>query len=249
MLNDTYTGHSKIPQKAVCELDHNPVEHIGVCVPVDAIRPCPAGFHSQVGSHPGCAHKPCRISSGNSGPDIGCVRILPLHTCGLGAPDRNMLSSLFSGTMWKTFGARQISGFYVVCGVAASIAHILSSPRSLIPTVGASGRSPGAWGLFRQLPAVKSAGHDPIGVFLPVVEVPSIIFLFLWFLTNLLSGVALWGSRHKAWLGGPIGGLWQGSFCQSCGVPGKAGLTLPVASPRGRSWRFRSLITVSMKEY
>jgi membrane associated rhomboid family serine protease len=66
---------------------------------------------------------------------------------------------------------------------------------------------------FVNFPRSRVLAMIPIGVFLPVVEVPSIIFLFLWFLTNLLSGVASLGVQAQggvAWwahIGGFVAGI------------------------------------------
>ncbi len=104
--------------------------------------------------------------------------------------------------------------FYVAGGVAASVVHIVSDPRSLVPTVGASGAIAGVLGAyFVNFPRSRVLAVIPIGFFLPVVQVPSIIFLFLWFVTNLFSGVASLGGGAEggvAWwahIGGFVTGM------------------------------------------
>jgi len=104
--------------------------------------------------------------------------------------------------------------FYLVSGIFASLAHILSSPLSRIPTVGASGAIAGVLGAyFVNFPRSRVLALIPVGFFLPMVEVPSIIFLFLWFITNLLSGVASLGVQAQggvAWwahIGGFVIGM------------------------------------------
>jgi membrane associated rhomboid family serine protease len=104
--------------------------------------------------------------------------------------------------------------FYLASGVFASVAHIVSDPRSLVPTVGASGAVAGVLGAyFINFPRSRVLALIPIGIFLPVVEVPSILFLFLWFFTNLLSGVASLGVQAQggvAWwahVGGFVVGM------------------------------------------
>ncbi|HHY12571.1 MAG TPA: rhomboid family intramembrane serine protease [Firmicutes bacterium] len=104
--------------------------------------------------------------------------------------------------------------FYFACGAVASVAHVVSDPASLVPTVGASGAVAGVLGAyFVNFPRSRVLALIPIGVFLPVVEVPSIVFLFLWFFTNLLSGVASLGVQAQggvAWwahIGGFVVGM------------------------------------------
>ena len=104
--------------------------------------------------------------------------------------------------------------FYLAGGVVASLAHIAISPSSLVPTVGASGAVAGVLGAyFVNFPRSRVTALIPIGFFLPVVQVPSIVFLFLWFITNLFSGVAALGIQAQggvAWwahIGGFITGM------------------------------------------
>lgn len=104
--------------------------------------------------------------------------------------------------------------FYLSAGVAAGVVHILSAPLSRTPTVGASGAVAGVLGAyFLNFPRSRVLAAIPLGAFFPVVEVPAIIFLFLWFVTNLLSGVASLGVPAQggvAWwahIGGFVAGI------------------------------------------
>src|SRR5580704_17932802 len=52
----------------------------------------------------------------------------------------NMLFlAVFGNNIEDAMGHRRYLAFYLVCGVAAGVAHIISSPASPVPTVGASG--------------------------------------------------------------------------------------------------------------
>lgn len=104
--------------------------------------------------------------------------------------------------------------FYVLCGVTATAAHIAYNPLSTVPVVGASGAIAGVLGAyFVNFPRSRVLALIPIGAFMPVVEVPSIVFLFLWFITNLMSGVASLGVQAQggvAWwahIGGFLAGM------------------------------------------
>lgn len=121
---------------------------------------------------------------------------------------------IFGDNVEDILGHGKYLMFYVTCGACASIAHIISDPASLVPTVGASGAIAGVLGAyFVNFPRSRVLALIPIGMFLPVVEVPSIVFLFLWFFTNLLSGVASLGVRAQggvAWwahIGGFVVGM------------------------------------------
>ena len=105
-------------------------------------------------------------------------------------------------------------GFYFTVGIGASLLHIYFDPLSVVPTVGASGAIAGVLGAyFIHFPRSRVLALIPVGLFLPMVELPSIVFLFLWFLTNLFSGVASLGVPAQAgvawWahIGGFVAGM------------------------------------------
>jgi len=121
---------------------------------------------------------------------------------------------IFGDNVEDILGHGRYLFFYLAGGIAASLAHIITSPTSLVPTVGASGAVASVLGAyFVNFPRSRVTALFPIGFFLPVVQVPSIVFLFLWFITNLFSGVAALGIQAQggvAWwahIGGFITGM------------------------------------------
>jgi membrane associated rhomboid family serine protease len=121
---------------------------------------------------------------------------------------------IFGDNVEDLLGHGRYLFFYLAGGIAASLAHIAISPSSLVPTVGASGAVAGVLGAyFVNFPRSRVTALIPIGFFLPVVQVPSIVFLFLWFITNLFSGVAALGIEAQggvAWwahVGGFVTGM------------------------------------------
>jgi membrane associated rhomboid family serine protease len=57
----------------------------------------------------------------------------------------NMLYRWISGDKVEdAFGHLRYLGFYLACGVMAGVAHILASPTSTVPSIGASGAIAGA---------------------------------------------------------------------------------------------------------
>ena len=104
--------------------------------------------------------------------------------------------------------------FYLASGVFASVAHaIVSITITGSYSWGKRCSSRSSWSILYQFPAFQSSCINSHRVFLPVVEVPSILFLFLWFFTNLLSGVASLGVQAQggvAWwahVGGFVVGM------------------------------------------
>ncbi|OYT73886.1 MAG: rhomboid family intramembrane serine protease [Chloracidobacterium sp. CP2_5A] len=81
--------------------------------------------------------------------------------------------------------------FYLLCGLLASGAHILSDPTSHIPSLGASGAIAGVLGAYLCLyPQARVLVLVPALLFLFTVEVPAWMFLGVWVLQNFASGVA-----------------------------------------------------------
>ncbi|MGQ9897250.1 MAG: rhomboid family intramembrane serine protease [Acidobacteriota bacterium] len=81
--------------------------------------------------------------------------------------------------------------FYLLCGITASAAHIVSDPTSYIPSLGASGAIAGVLGAYICLyPHARVLVLVPIFILLYTFEVPAWAFLGIWILQNLASGIA-----------------------------------------------------------
>ncbi len=158
-----------------------------------------------------------RPSSLLASPLFGITRIFTsmfLHAGFLHIGGNMLYLFIFGDNVEDILGHWRYLVFYLVSGIVASAAHILSSPSSVVPTVGASGAIAGVLGAyFVNFPRSRVLALIPIGFFLPMVEVPSIVFLFLWFITNLFSGVASLGIQAQggvAWwahIGGFVSGM------------------------------------------
>jgi membrane associated rhomboid family serine protease len=90
--------------------------------------------------------------------------------------------------------------FYLLSGLAAGAVHIVTNPASAVPTVGASGAIAGVMGAYLLLfPHATVVTLVPIFVFLQMVEIPAVLFLGFWFLSQLFSGtLALAASGTQA---------------------------------------------------
>jgi len=98
---------------------------------------------------------------------------------------------VFADNVEDVMGPARFLLFYLLCGLCAVATHILFHPASTIPVVGASGAIAGVMGAYFVLyPHGRVLTFIPV-FFLPwIVEVPSVVFLGLWFLLQFLSGVA-----------------------------------------------------------
>jgi membrane associated rhomboid family serine protease len=81
--------------------------------------------------------------------------------------------------------------FYLICGIAAGIAHIVLNAHSGAPTVGASGAIAGVMGAYLLLyPRAKVLTIVPLIIFFTFWWLPAWIVLGYWFLLQFLSGTA-----------------------------------------------------------
>jgi membrane associated rhomboid family serine protease len=80
--------------------------------------------------------------------------------------------------------------FYLLGGVAAAAAHVLVSPDSTVPTIGASGAISAVMGAYLVLfPGARVLTLIP-GFILPwFIEVPALLFIGFWFVSQLFNGL------------------------------------------------------------
>jgi len=108
---------------------------------------------------------------------------------------------IFGDNVEDSMGHSKYVLFYLTGGVVASLTHILTSPGSQIPTVGASGAIAAVLGAYLVLyPQSRVLTIVPIGFFIRMTTLPAGIVLGLWFVLQFFSGVLS--------LGGPdVGGV------------------------------------------
>jgi membrane associated rhomboid family serine protease len=81
--------------------------------------------------------------------------------------------------------------FYLLCGLASGISHLVINWHSEIPTIGASGAIAGVMGAYFVLyPRAKVLTLVPIFFFFHFVELPAFLFLGIWFLFQFISAAA-----------------------------------------------------------
>ena len=103
---------------------------------------------------------------------------------------------------------------YFLDGLAGALVHILLNAGSRVPTLGASGAIAGVLGAYLILyPRAKVASLVPILFIFTIIDIPAVLFLLFWFLTQLFSGwLALQGATGSgiAWwahVGGFVFGM------------------------------------------
>ena len=87
--------------------------------------------------------------------------------------------------------------FYLACGVAAGLAHLVTNLGSPVPTVGASGAIAGVMGAYLvKFPRARITTLVVLVVFLTTFDLPAFFVLAYWFLIQIFSGVGSVASSH-----------------------------------------------------
>lgn len=121
---------------------------------------------------------------------------------------------IFGDNVEDRLGSVRYLIFYLLSGVAAAFLQVYLDPASTVPMIGASGAIAGVLGAYLILfPQARIASLVPIIFIFTIIEIPAIIFLGFWFISQLFSGwMALQGADASgiAWwahVGGFIFGI------------------------------------------
>ena len=99
---------------------------------------------------------------------------------------------IYGDNIEDALGHWKFLAFYLLCGVAAGLVHILVNADSRIPTVGASGAIAGVMGAYMvKFPKAQILTLVPIFLFFTTMEIPAVFILGYWFLLQFFNG---WGS-------------------------------------------------------
>ena len=122
---------------------------------------------------------------------------------------------IFGDNVEERMGHLRYLIFYLLSGALGGLIQVLSSPTSTLPSIGASGAIAGVLGAYLILfPRARVLTFIPI-FFMPwLVEIPAIIYLGVWFVSQFFSGMSalgassgLGGIAYWAHVGGFASGL------------------------------------------
>jgi membrane associated rhomboid family serine protease len=104
----------------------------------------------------------------------------------------NMWSlSIFGDNVEDRMGPFRFLIFYLLCGLAAGLTHLLTNANSTVPSVGASGAIAGVLAAY-----FLWFWHSRVIVLIPIIiipfffELPAFFYLGFWFVSQLFSGTA-----------------------------------------------------------
>ncbi len=109
---------------------------------------------------------------------------------------------IFGNNIEEAMGHFRYLLFYLVCGLLAASANILTDLSSVLPMIGASGAISGVLGAYLLLyPRAQVLTLIPLGFFIRLMYIPAGLVLTIWFVLQLISsslsrgqggGVAWW---------------------------------------------------------
>jgi membrane associated rhomboid family serine protease len=123
---------------------------------------------------------------------------------------------IFGDNIEKAYGHVKYVVFYLVCGIIAGLAHVLSQPDSIIPSLGASGAISGVMaGYLVLFPTNRVKVLLALGVvLLRPVMVPAVVMIGVWALLQFVNGIGsiavtdqTSGVAYWAHIGGFIAGV------------------------------------------
>ncbi len=98
---------------------------------------------------------------------------------------------IFADNVEDRMGPIRFLLFFLLCGLVAAGAHWASNPLSTLPTVGASGAIAGVLGAYLMMyPLARVIVMVPVLIFPFFFELPAALFLIIWFVINITSGLS-----------------------------------------------------------
>lgn len=169
--------------------------------------------------------------------DSGLERFAPVFTsmflhAGWWHLISNMLALyIFGDNVEDRLGHVAYLAFYIIGGVAAAAGQLIVSSRSLAPMVGASGAIAAVLGVYIVLyPRARVVTLIPIFYFMRVVQIPALLYLGFWFVSQLFNGFLALGAMNEVQAGGVAWWAHIGGFAYGLVI---AGLVTLIAR-RGR---------------
>jgi membrane associated rhomboid family serine protease len=145
---------------------------------------------------------PARLALTDPASWLSLVTSIFLHGGWLHLISNLWMLVIFGDNVEDRLGHGRFLGFYLLSGVVAGLAHALLDPASTLPTIGASGAIAGVLGAYFVLfPSARVLTLVPLIILPWLVEIPAFIFLGIWFLTQVSSGLLSMGAA------GAFGGI------------------------------------------
>lgn len=122
----------------------------------------------------------------------------------------------FGKSLEDAMGHTKFLMFYLICGIAAGITHVVFNLYTTLPTVGASGAIAGVMGAYLvKFPRARIHTLLFFFIFFTTTDIPAFLILIYWFITQLFSEygaitqthVMNGGVAYAAHIGGFVTGM------------------------------------------
>jgi membrane associated rhomboid family serine protease len=157
---------------------------------------------------------PAKLNLSNADTWINILTSMFLHGGWFHILSNMWILIIFGDNVEDKLGSLRYLIFYVLSGIAAAMVQIYFDPASTIPMIGASGSIAGVLGAYLILfPHSRIASLVPIFFIFTMIELPALVFLGFWLISQLFSGwLSLQGAHasNVAWwahIGGFVFGM------------------------------------------
>ncbi len=158
-------------------------------IPGELLQTIPAGTRFQVGPNSVCV-------LGDTSSWYTTITSMFLHGGWLHVIGNMWFLWIFGDNVEDSMGSVRFAIFYLLCGLAAAAAQIVSNPESAIPMVGASGAIGGVMGAYIVLyPRVHVHMLIFLGFYITTIAVPAVLMLGYWLAVQLISGFGSLGAQ------------------------------------------------------
>ncbi len=150
---------------------------------------------------------------------------------------------IFGDNVEHRVGHLRFLAFYLVCGIAAGLAHIIFNSGSIVPTVGASGAISGVLGGYL---VMFPRNRVYVMTYGGVATVPAIMMLGLWIVLQFINGFGsvaetpeTGGVAYLAHIGGFVAGMALAPLLAGRRPVPDRPAALILRAPANRSGRFQ----------
>lgn len=149
-----------------------------------------SGFIVEFGLIPAKVVDDFRLMNISFGTFIPFITSMFLHGGWMHLLGNMLFLYIFGDNVEDRFGHFRFFIFYFIAGITAALTQVFMFPDSVIPMVGASGAIAGVLGAYvLMFPRARIITLIPIIFFFDIVELPAFVFLGIWFLMQVFSGV------------------------------------------------------------
>ncbi len=121
---------------------------------------------------------------------VGLLTSMFLHGSWVHLGGNMLYLWIFGDNIEDAMGHGGFVVFYLLTGVVAALVHVATQPASTVPLIGASGAIAGVLGAYLVLYPRARVLTLVFFVFIRLAELPAVLVLSLWFVLQLVQGIA-----------------------------------------------------------